>query len=190
MNSQIMLYDLPRFWAALYAALVVSMLVMLVVTTPSEASESCMSKTEARQHFGSVYIYWHGQDHCWDATPTRRHHRIQNVQRNRQVHEVKRKIDQPKWHDSMSEMLPDDQPVRTTVQAPWVDRWVDFEPPQLPIAARWVDIVQVKSPPVIERKPEPVISPRTVMLVFIAIALALALTLATIKLLFRGMIHE
>jgi hypothetical protein len=134
------------------------------------------------------YIYWHGQDHCWDATPTRRHHRIQNVQRNRQVHEVQRKSDQPKWHDSMSEMLPDDQPVRTTVQAPWVDRWVDFEPPQLPIAARWVDIVQVKSPPVIERKPEPVISPRTVMLVFIAIALAL--TLATIELLFRGMIHE
>jgi hypothetical protein len=24
---------------------------MLVVTTPSEASRSCMSKTEARQHF-------------------------------------------------------------------------------------------------------------------------------------------
>jgi hypothetical protein len=42
---------------------------MLVVTTPSEPSQSCMSKTEARQHFGSTYIYWHGPDHCWDATP-------------------------------------------------------------------------------------------------------------------------
>src|ERR1700716_338081 len=47
---------------------------MLMVATPSEASQSCMSKTEARQHFGSVHIYWHGQDHCWDATPTRHHH--------------------------------------------------------------------------------------------------------------------
>jgi hypothetical protein len=31
---------------------------ILVVATPSEASKSCMSKTEARQHFGSVRIYW------------------------------------------------------------------------------------------------------------------------------------
>src|ERR1700682_5306563 len=43
-----------------------------VLTTPSEASKSCMSKTEARQQFGS-YIYWHGPEHCWDATPTRSH---------------------------------------------------------------------------------------------------------------------
>jgi hypothetical protein len=170
------------------AVIVVSMLVMLVVATPSQASESCMSKTEARQQFSSVHIYWHGQDHCWDATPTRRHHQIQNVQRNRQVHEVERKIDQPKWHDSMSEMLPDDEPVQTTVQTPWVDRWIDIEPPQLPVVAPWVDIVQVRPPPNIERKPAPMVSPRAVMLVFIAIALAL--TLATIELLFRGTIHE
>jgi hypothetical protein len=167
------------------AVIVVSMLVMLVMTTPSQASASCMSKTEARQHFGSVHIYWHGQDHCWDATPTRRHHQIQNVQRKRQVHEVQRKIDQPKWHDSMSAMLPEDKPVQTTVQTPWVDRWVDIEPPQLPIVARWVDI---EPPPIIVRKTEPVVSPRTLVLVLAAIALAL--TLATIELLFRGMIYE
>jgi hypothetical protein len=167
------------------AVIVVSMLVMLVMTAPSQASESCMSKTEARQHFGSVHIYWHGKDHCWDAAPTRRHHQIQNVQGKRQVHEIERKIDQPKWRDSMSEMLPEDKPVQT----PWVDRWVDIEPPQRPpIVARWVDIVQVKPPPIIERKSEPMVSPRAVMLVFIAIALAL--TLATIELLFRGMTYE
>ena len=45
---------------------------VLVVTTPSEASKSCMTKAEARQHFGSVHIYWHGPDHCWDANPARR----------------------------------------------------------------------------------------------------------------------
>jgi hypothetical protein len=41
---------------------------VLVVTTPSEASKSCMTKAEARQQFGSVHIYWHGPAHCWDAT--------------------------------------------------------------------------------------------------------------------------
>src|ERR1700737_1135477 len=134
------------------AVIAVSMLVMLVGTTPSEASQSCMSKTEARQHFGSVHIYWHGRDHCWDATPTRRHHQINKVQE---------KIDQPNWHDSISEMLPDDEPVQT----PWVDRWANIEPSQPPIVARWVDIVQVAPPPIIERKPEPMVTPRGVELV-------------------------
>ena len=52
-----------------------------VLTTPSEASTSCMSKTEARQHFGSAHLQWHGPEHCWDATPTRPHvvrHRVRH----------------------------------------------------------------------------------------------------------------
>jgi len=61
----------------------VAAIVVLVsaLTTPSEASTSCMSKTEARQHFGSVHIYWHGPEHCWDATPARPHgvrHRVRH----------------------------------------------------------------------------------------------------------------
>src|ERR1700687_4025501 len=104
------------------AVIAVSMFVMLVGTTPSEASQSCMSKTEARQHFGSVHIYWHGRDHCWDAIPTRRHHQIAKVRdatptrRHHQIQKVEQKIDHPKWQDSMSEMLPDEAPVQT----PWV----------------------------------------------------------------------
>ena len=70
----------------------------MVVATPSGASQSCMSKTEARQHFGSTYIYWHGPDHCWDATPTR-HHQIQ-VRRKTLVHQVRQKIDQPQWREA------------------------------------------------------------------------------------------
>src|ERR1700687_2201035 len=135
------------------AVIAVSMLVMLVVATPSEASQSCMSKTEARQHFGSVHISWHGRDHCWDATPTRRHHQI-----NRH---------------SVSEMLPDDEPEQT----PWVARWANIEPP----IASWFDIVQVAPPPIVERKPEPMVTPHGVELVFLAIVL----TLGTIEVLFR-----
>lgn len=70
----------------------------MVVATPSGASQSCMSKTEARQYFGSTYIYWHGPDHCWDATPTR-HHQIQ-VRRKTLVHQVRQKIDQPQWREA------------------------------------------------------------------------------------------
>ena len=157
------------------AVIAVSMLVMLVVATPSEASQSCMSKTEARQRFGSVHIYWHGPDHCWDATPTRRHHQINKVQRKIQIHEVQEKIDQPNWHASVSEMLPDEP-----AQTPWGRSWTNIEPFQHPIVARWVDIVQVASLP-IERKPELRVTPRSVELVFLAIVL----TLGTIEVLFR-----
>jgi hypothetical protein len=154
--------------------------VLLVVTTPSDASKSCMTKTEARQHFGSVHIYWHGKDHCWDATPTRRHHQIHKVQQKIQIHNVQQKIDEPKWQKAISEMLLDAEPMQT----PWVDRWVDIEPPQLPIVARWVDPVQVASPPIIE--PEPMVTPRGVVMVIIAIAL----TLATVEVLFGGTIYK
>jgi len=83
-----------------------------------------------------------------------------------QVHKVRRKIDQPKiaqpkWYDSMSKMLPNEEPVQT----PWVDRWIDIEPPQPPIATRWVDNVQVVPPPIIERKLEPIVTPRGMVMV-------------------------
>ena len=121
---------------------------MLVLTTPSKSSQSCMTKTEARRHFGWVHIYWQGKYRCWDATPTRQHHLIDKVQQ---------KIDQPKWHEATPEMLPDQEPLQT----PWVEPWVDIEPPQLPIVARGVDIVQV--------------APPGMVMVIISIALTLAI---------------
>src|SRR5258705_6180356 len=114
------------------AVIVVS---MLVAATPSEASKSCMSKTEARQHFGTVYIYWHGKNHYWDATPPRRYHQIRKVQRQLQ-RKAQRQVDQPKWHDSMSKMPPHEE----TAQKSWVHRLVDIETTQLPIGGRRGDI--------------------------------------------------
>lgn len=161
----------------------------LMMVTSSEASQSCMSKAEARQHFGSVHIYWHGPDHCWDATPTQRH----------QIRRSQPKNDQPKWQNSLSQMLQGDEPVQTLRArrpedvrqhpsntaadgAAWSDRWVDIEPTQIPILARWVDIDQVIPSPIAERKPERKIQPRGVIWVFIAIVLALAI----IEILFRA----
>jgi hypothetical protein len=134
---------------------------MAVQDTPSEASKSCMTRTEARQHFDAVHFYWHGKDHCWDATPTRRHHQIHKVQQN---------IDEPNWRESMSKILPEEE---KPVQTLWVDRWVDIEPAQLPIVPRRVDIVQVAPP--IERDPEPMVTLRGVVMVSITIALTLTI---------------
>lgn len=154
------------------AVIVVS---MLVAATPSEASKSCMSKTEARQHFGTVYIYWHGKNHCWDATPPRRYHQIRKVQRQVQQ-EARRQVDQPKWHDSMSKMSPNEEPVQT----PWVNRWVSIEPPQLPTVERRADITPPEitpSEPLPIRKPEPMVTPRGVVTVIIIILLTLAVVM-------------
>jgi hypothetical protein len=134
---------------------------MAVQDTPSEASQSCMTRTEARQHFDAVHFYWHGKDHCWDAKPTRRHHQIHKVQQN---------IDEPNWRESMSKMLPEEE---KPVQTLWVDRWVDIEPAQLPIVPRRVDIVQVAPP--IERDPEPNVTLRGVVMVSITTALTLTI---------------
>jgi hypothetical protein len=164
---------------------------MLAVTTPSEASRSCMSKTEARQQYGSVHIYWHGPDHCWDAMPTR--HRQIQARQSPPIQEVQQKSDQPKWRDSMSAMLPDDEPVQTNrlptsgdaerrenddavTGAPWADRWVDIGPSQSPLVARRVRIVQLSPPPVIEHKSMLMASPRDVLvLAFIAFVLTLGM---------------
>ena len=59
---------------------------LVVVSTPSQASRSCMTQAEARRQFATSHLYWHGS-HCWDAmTPSRRVvHRVrENVQREAQ----------------------------------------------------------------------------------------------------------
>ncbi|HMH98494.1 MAG TPA: hypothetical protein VK577_18245 [Bradyrhizobium sp.] len=155
---------------------------MLVAATPSEASKSCMSRTEARQHFGTVYIYWHGKGHCWDATPPRRYHQIRKVQRQLQ-RKAQRQVDQPRWHDSMSKMPPNEEPV----QKSWVNRWVDIEPPQLPMVERRADIAQpadimqpadiTQPEPLPIRKPGPMVTPGGVVMVIIIILLTLAVVM-------------
>jgi hypothetical protein len=153
---------------------------MLMVVTPSGASESCMSVIEARQHFGLVHIYWHGADHCWDASRGRQQRRI--------VHTAAPKPDQRKWRDAMSEMVPDAQ----VAQILWLDRWVDIKPSELPLTLRWVDIPrQATPPPTAEpttRSLEPTTRSLTVMMLFAL--LVIALPLAIIGALPQSMIYR
>jgi hypothetical protein len=156
-----------------------------ILATASEASQSCMSRTEARRHFGSAHIYWHGADRCWNARSARRHHRIHQARKKANHHvreksehlarpkidlQVQQKVDHPKWHESMSQMLPgDEEPVQTS----WIDRWVDIEQP--PLVARWVDIIQAAPASVIESDSEPMVTARSVVTVILALTLTLAI---------------
>jgi hypothetical protein len=157
------------------ARITLSMFVLLVLATGVAASPSCMSKSEARQHFGAVPLYWHGRSRCWDATAARREPRIQKALKE---------ANPPKWRDAMSKIPADaQQRVPANVSNPLLDRWVDVGPsPVSPLTRRWVDITPVKSSAV-EPKAAPLVTPQVIMLGLIAIAIAL--TLAIIEFLFR-----
>jgi hypothetical protein len=118
-----------------------------------------------------VHIYWHGPDHCWDASPGRRQSRI--------VRTVASKPDQRKWRDAMSELVPDVRgasvaPDAQVAQILWLDRWVDMKPSELPLIARSVDISpQATSPP----SAEPITRSLTVILLFALLVIALPLVI-------------
>ena len=139
-----------------------------VLTTPSEASTSCMSKTEARQHFGSAHLQWHGPEHCWDATPTRPH-----VVRHRVRHEPELTprfvvpMPSPDLRRSANAMATDEPGTDPIPAIPWVERWIDITPvlPPKPIV-------------VAKREPEPMVTPRDVI--------TIAMTLAIVALLMGG----
>jgi hypothetical protein len=191
--------------APVRAAVIVVAVVM--VTTPSHASKSCMTQAEARAQFPTSHLYWHGSGHCWDATaPSNRlAHRIKpRVNREAEADVEEPKKDEPKWRDAMSEMLPEEAsagaPVfRTAPQAVWgydesaapgpLTSWLD----------RWVDIVQVAPADILAReselpaepltvgqKVEPLVTPARVIFAF----LALVLTILVIELLFRATIRD
>ena len=143
-----------------------------LLTTPSEASTSCLSKTEARQHFGTVYLYWHGPEHCWDATPTRPHgvrHRVHHPEPEPTPRFVV-PIPSPDLRRSANAMATDEPETLITV-SPWVERWTDI-----------TQIVPPKSIVVTDRKPDPTVTLRDVVMVIILITL----TIAIIEILFGG----
>ena len=177
---------------------------MLVVATPSEASKSCMSQTEARQRFASEHIYWHGPDHCWDATPPR-HRQIESREAPRKtpVQAAQQNNDRLKWRDSMSEMLPDDELAQSSTPPkpldveyresdtgaagkPWADRWVDVGPIQPRVVVHQVRSVLAAPETVAAPSPLLVMPARNVV-VFLLIGVIAIMSLWTIRSLYR---HE
>jgi hypothetical protein len=143
-----------------------------LLTTRLEASTSCMSKTEARQHFGTMYLYWHGPEHCWDATPTYLHgvrHRVRHAEPT--PHFVV-PLPSPDLRRSANAMATDDPETVLITVIPWVERWTDIT--QRTPAASIV---------VTDGKSEPTVTSRDAVMVIIAIIL----TLAVVAFLFGAM---
>src|ERR1700730_15144932 len=95
---------------------------VLLAASPAHASKSCMTMAEARAQFATSHLWWHGPDHCWDATAPQ-HRIVRRVQPKEQAQDgdatpavaaqeggpvpARR---EPKWRNAMSEMLPADAP--------------------------------------------------------------------------------
>jgi hypothetical protein len=169
---------------------------IVMVSTPSHASNSCMTMAEARQHFRTAHLYWHGAGHCWDATVPRYAivHRLR--EKDRQPPEPdnqESKNPAPQWREAMSEMLPDDgaspapapqifRPSSWTYDetaAParlmnWLDRWVDVAQVTPPIVASGKAEPADSLPPG-GRRTDPLVTPTRLLMAFLALALMLAL---------------
>ena len=177
---------------------------IVMVSSPSHASPSCMTQAEARQKLGAAHLYWHGAGHCWDATAPR--HRLAKRNRTKQQRLAERDAPEGKkpapwtherrWREAMSEMLSEDAPRMQTQarasgepgEAParrstWLDRWVDIAQPAPPIVDKSepADLL-----PAAGRTVEPMVTPTRVILAFLAVLL----TLVVIEILFRDTIPE
>ena len=151
--------------------------VSVLTTIPSEASTSCMSKTEARQHFGTVYLYWHGPEHCWDATPTLPHgvrHRVRHPEPEPTSRFVV-PMPSPDLRRLANAMATDEAETNRITVTPWVERWTDI-----------TQVVPPNPIVVIERKPEPMVTPRGVVMVMVMVIITIALTLVIFEIVFGG----
>src|SRR5262249_38651686 len=149
----------------------------------------CMTQAEARAQFATSHLYWHGPDHCWDATAPA--HRIvrrirpkepQAAENDNPAPEAAAQDDgaapakrEPKWRNAMSEMLPAETPA---VAAPmpslpaiattgmnWLDRWVDVAqvaPPSF--LRRNTEAATAEVPAVVGQKADPMVTPTRLIL--------------------------
>jgi hypothetical protein len=183
---------------------------LVLIATPSHASKSCMTMAEARVQFATSHLYWHGANHCWDATPPA-HRIVRRVRKERdQAQDDKTAPDiavqddgtvpakrEPRWRDAMSEMLPADPPsvasalpslpAIATSGLDWLDRWVDVAqvaPPSL--LGRNTEATTAQVSPAAAQKADPMVTPTRLILVFLSVVVILAV----IELLFRNTIHD
>ena len=182
---------------------------VLLAASPAKASKSCMTMAEARAQFATSHLWWHGPNHCWDATPPT--HRIvrrvkpteQQADDDSATPDVAAQDDgtvpakrEPKWRDAMSEMLPADAPgfgaasslpTIATTGMNWLDRWVDVaQVVPLSLLRRDPEAAASEASPAAGQKADPMVTPVRLILIFMSIVVILAV----IELLFRNTIHE
>ena len=149
-----------------FAVTAVLAFVLLALTTSTEASQSCMTRAEARQHLPSLHLYLHPRERCWDAVPASKAFAI--IKPGSTIGQRAQHHPSPKTaHEEIA-------------QTQWVDRWAEIDRSQYPALARWIEMVETAYP-IAEPRLEPVFTPRGVVFA----AIAIVLTLATIEVLFR-----
>ena len=96
---------------------------LVVVSTPSQASWSCMTRAEARQQSPTSHLYWYGSGHCWHAmTPSRRRVR-ENVQREAQRDPAERNNPEPKWREEAPSPRRMEPAQKSAPEATFDDLW-------------------------------------------------------------------
>ena len=140
-----------------------------------------MTQAEARQQFATSHLYWHGS-HCWDAmTPSRRGvvPRVrENVQREAQRDAPEPNNPEPKWRETMPEMLTANEAPSPSVN--WENRWVEIA--QVPLGGDKAP--QEDASANAAHRIERMFTPMSLLLAFLA---SLGLTLALIEtILFRS----
>ena len=131
-----------------------------------------MTQAEARQQFATSHLYWHGS-HCWDAmTPSRRGvvPRVrENVQREAERDAPEPNNPEPKWRETMPEMLTANEAPSPSVN--WENRWVEIAqaPPTLAGDRAPKEDASANA----THRIEPMFTPMHVLLAFLAIVLAL-----------------
>jgi hypothetical protein len=77
----------------------VALVVIMVAPMRAAYAAPCMTESEARRVYSTSHLYWHGPDHCWDATPGRfrdsERHRHHFVRQHRDEDEAVRPQPRP-----------------------------------------------------------------------------------------------
>ena len=157
---------------------------IVMVSSPSLASPSCMTMAEARAAFGNKHLWWHGPNRCWDATPSRRRlaerskvkvpkQAARDTQVDKQAVQTIAEEKKPpgwthesRWREAMSKMLPEDvaalqqPPARAqasieTSDVPLPRFEMPIAPPRTNWRDRWVEVVP--SVPSVADKPSAVV---------------------------------
>ena len=155
---------------------------LVIVSAPSQASWSCMTRAEARQQFATSHLYWYGSGHCWyPMTPSRRrvvHRVLEHFQREAQRGLAEPNNPEPKWREAMSEIPTANETPSPSVS--WENRWVEIA--QVPLGGDKVPLEDASANAAHEI--EPMFTPMSGLLAFLA---SLGLTLVLIEtLLFRS----
>jgi hypothetical protein len=133
---------------------------LIAAVIPAQASGGCLTKGEARQRFPASHLYWHGKDHCWDASagaiskPTLTHSVRRQESRTLAVGTRKPSDEDATIGLSSSPANPSHLPPASVLPAsthepnalamaetiettPWINRWPDqpIKPPSRPAVA-------------------------------------------------------